>query len=363
MARRSFWMTLGAITLAAGAVAYYVEPDWLPALGPGPTPAATKPVARKPVTVEAAPVSLSTVTEDIQAIGSLEPNESVVVSPEIAGRVLRIRFGEGDRVAAGDVLVELDAAILRAELSKARSDLTLAQANHQRATTLATQGIGTLRERDEAIARLQVEQANVTLAEARLGKTQITSALSGIAGLRAVSVGAYVTPGARIVEIADIDPIKVDFRVPELMLSSLRAGQRVQIAVDALPGRTFEGEIYVVDPIVDQGGRAVRLRARVPNPDGALSPGLFARVRIVIERRENAMLVPESAVFAQGARVFVYRIVDGRAVRSEVALGRRLPGQVEVTGGLDAADTVVTAGHPQLRDGVAVEVIASRPGA
>jgi membrane fusion protein (multidrug efflux system) len=235
--------------------------------------------------------------------------------------------------------------------------------NHQRATTLANQGIGTLRERDEAIARLQVEQANVTLAEARLSKTQITSALSGIAGLRAVSVGAYVTPGARIVEIADIDPIKVDFRVPELMLSSLRAGQRVQIAVDALPGRTFEGEIYVVDPIVDQGGRAVRLRARVPNPDGVLSPGLFARVRIVIERRENAMLVPESAVFAQGARVFVYRIVDGRAVRSEVALGRRLPGQVEVTSGLDAADTVITAGHPQLRDGVAVEVIASRPGA
>lgn len=363
MTRRSFWMTLGAIALAAGAIAYHVEPEWLPALTPGPSAAATKPPAKKPITVEAATVELSTVTDDIQAIGSLQPNESIVVSPEIAGRVERIRFTEGDRVAAGDVLVELDAAILRAELSKARSDLTLAKSNHQRAMTLATQGTGTLRERDEAIARLQVEQANVTLAEARLGKTVIATALSGVVGLRAVSVGAYVTPGAHIVEVADIDPIKVDFRVPELMLESLRTGQAVQITVDALPGRTFDGEIYVIDPIVDEGGRAVRLRARVPNPQGVLSPGLFARVRIVVEQRENAMLVPESAVFAQGAKVFVYRIVDGRAVRAEVELGRRLPGRVEVIGGLDTADTVITAGHQQLRDGAAVEVVAPRSGA
>ena len=368
MARNTFWMALGAATLVAGGIAYYVEPDWLPALAPGhssaaTTPSAVAPAARKPVTVEAAPVTLSTVTEDIQAIGSLQPNESVVVSPEIAGRIERIHFDEGDPVVAGEVLIELDAAILRAELSKARSDLTLAQANHERAIRLATQGTATLRERDEAVSRLQVEQANVTLAQARLDKTRIISALSGVAGLRAVSVGAYVTPGAHIVEIADIDPIKVDFRVPELMLSSLRTGQTVQITVDARPGRSFEGQIYVIDPIVDQGGRAVRLRARVPNPDGVLSPGLFARVRIVVQQRENAMLVPESAVFGQGAKYFVYRIEDGNAMLREVALGRRLPGQVEVVEGLSAADRVVTAGHQQVRDGAPVEIIASRTGA
>ena len=302
------------------------------------------------------------VTEDIRAVGSLQPNESVVVAPEIAGRIAAIRFREGEPVAAGAVLVELDSGILRAELAKARSDLTLAQANHQRAITLANQGIGTLRARDEAVAALQVEQANVALAEARLEKTVVASPFDGLAGLRAVSVGAFVTPGARIVEIADVDPIKVDFRVPELALPALRPGQTVRIDVDALPGRTFDGTIYAIDPIVDPNGRAVRLRARVPNPDGALSPGLFARVRIAVGRREAAILVPESAVFVADGRTLVYRLADGRATLAEVTLGQRLPGRVEVVAGLAAGDIVITAGHQQLRDGLKVEVVRPRAG-
>ena len=302
------------------------------------------------------------VTEDIRAVGSLQPNESVVVAPEIAGRIAAIRFREGEPVAAGAVLVELDSGILRAELAKARSDLTLAQANHQRAITLANQGIGTLRARDEAVAALQVEQANVALAEARLEKTVVASPFDGLAGLRAVSVGAFVTPGARIVEIADVDPIKVDFRVPELALPALRPGQTVRIDVDALPGRTSDGTIYAIDPIVDPNGRAVRLRARVPNPDGALSPGLFARVRIAVGRREAAILVPESAVFVADGRTLVYRLADGRATLAEVTLGQRLPGRVEVVAGLAAGDIVITAGHQQLRDGLKVEVVRPRAG-
>src|SRR3546814_9057306 len=113
------------------------------------------------------------------------------------------------------------------------------------------------------------------------------------------------------------------FRVPELVLSSLRVGQPIRVIVDALPNRTFEGEIYVIDPIVDENGRAVRLRARIPNPDRSLKPGLFARVQIVVERRDNAVLVPESAVFAEGQKRLVYREVDGRAEATEIALGHR----------------------------------------
>jgi membrane fusion protein, multidrug efflux system len=302
------------------------------------------------------------VTEDIRAVGSLQPNESVVVAPEIAGRIAAIRFREGEPVAAGAVLVELDSGILRAELAKARSDLTLAQANHQRAITLANQGIGTLRARDEAVAALQVEQANVALAEARLEKTVVASPFDGLAGLRAVSVGAFVTPGARIVEIAYVDPIKVDFRVPELALPALRPGSASTSMRTVWPGRTFDGTIYAIDPIVDPNGRAVRLRARVPNPDGALSPGLFARVRIAVGRREAAILVPESAVFVADGRTLVYRLADGRATLAEVTLGQRLPGRVEVVAGLAAGDIVITAGHQQLRDGLKVEVVRPRAG-
>jgi len=358
MGRGSFWAALGVAALALGGGAYYY-------LGETFTPGAQIAKAATPAAaraVEAERIAVDTVLEDIRTVGTLRANEAVIVSPEIAGRIHRIRFSEGQEVAAGDVLVELDATILRAELVKTQSDLTLADANLQRAKKLASKGAGTLRAHDEATAAHQAAQANVALAQARLERASITAPLSGIVGLRAVSTGAYVTPGDRLVELADIDPIKVDFRVPELVLSSLRAGLAIRVTVDAVPGRTFEGEIYAIDPIVDANGRAIRLRARVANPDGALFPGLFARVQIVVERRENAVLVPESAVFARGQDRLVYRVVDSRAVLTKIELGQRLPGQVEVIDGLGPDATVITAGHQQVRDGALVEIVDTRPG-
>ena len=314
------------------------------------------------VAVETAPVSVETVVEDIRAFGTLLAEEAVVISPEIAGRIARIHFREADKINAGAVMIELDSEILRAELAKARSDVRLATANYERATTLAKQGTGTLRARDEAAATYQVAQADLALAEARLSKTAITAPFGGVAGLRAVSVGAYVSPGDRIVELASVDPLKVDFRVSETYLPHLRIGLPVRVSLDALPDETFRGEIYAIDPIVDVGGRAIRLRARIPNADGKLSPGLFARIRIIVAERLEALLVPEAAVFQAQGKTFVYRVQDGRAVRTEVAIGQRRPGIVEVQSGLDRAATVVTAGHQVLRDGARVDVVAVSKG-
>jgi membrane fusion protein (multidrug efflux system) len=361
MAKARFWLVLAAVAAAAsGALYYYPNIADRAVLSlakpssartdPPPAPAAT--------VVEAAPGRVATVVDDLQAIGTLRPDVAVTVAPEIAGRIERIRFREGQKVAAGDVLVELDASILRAELAKSRSDLTLARANHTRSVTLAREGMTSLRVRDETLAALETAQAGIALVEARQDKMTIRAPLSGVVGLRSVSVGAYVTPGQAIVELADIDPIKLDFRVPELALSELRSGQAVRVTVDPLPGKVFEGKVYAIDPIVDVSGRAIRLRARIPNPDGQLSPGLFARVEIVVGRRENAILVPESAVFARSKKRFVYRVVDDRARLTEVELGARRPGQVEVRTGLRADDVVISAGHQQVRDGASVEVIS-----
>jgi membrane fusion protein (multidrug efflux system) len=223
--------------------------------------------------------------------------------------------------------------------------------------------MSTQRALDEARAALQAAQADIELAQARLQKATLKAPLSGIVGLRSVSVGAYVTPGERIVELADVDPVKVDFRVQELALSELRRGQPIRVTVDALPGKAFDGEIDAIDPIVDVAGRAIRLRARIPNPRGELSPGLFARVQIVVERREGALLVPESAVFAEGTGRFVYRVREGRAALTAVELGQRRPGQVEIRKGLGRDDVVVTAGHQQLRDGTPVDVLKAGGGA
>ena len=358
MRKAIFWLAFVAIAALLGGAAYHYRQT----TGKNAPLAqvATAP-ARSATAVEVARVTVGTVIEDLRAVGTLRPNEAVTVVSEIAGRVERIAFREGQAVAAGDVLIELDASILRAELAKARSDLTLARANHERAVTLTSRGMSPQRTLDEARAALQAAEANIALAQARLQKATIRAPLSGVVGLRALSTGAYVTPGERIVELADVDPIKVDFRVPELALAALRRGQAIRVSVDALPGKVFEGEIDAIDPIVDVAGRAVRLRARIPNRSGALSPGLFARVQIVVQRRDNALLVPESAVFAQGGKRFVYRVVDGRAALTAVELGQRQPGKVEIRGGLERDAVVITAGHQQVQDGAAVEVANGAP--
>ncbi len=365
MARRALWAVAGLGTLALGAGAYLpvfpLPSGDIPAVSAASAQASGEPREAQATVVEVQQVARDTVVDDIRAVGTLLPNEQVEVSPEIAGRVAAIRFAEGDRVAAGDVLVELDATILRAEMDKARSDLTLAAANRERAVTLASQGTGTLRARDEAIAAHLAAQAEVALAQARLEKTAIAAPFDGTVGLRSVSVGAYVTPGDRLVQLVDLDPIKVDFRVPELALGRLATGQRINVTVDAVPGQSFEGRVYAIDPIVDANGRAVRLRARIDNPERRLSPGLFARVQIVVERRRDSLLIPESAVFAEGQRRLVYRVAEARAELVEVTLGQRRPGQVEVLSGLAADDVVVAAGHQKLRDGAPVEAAPLPP--
>ena len=368
MAKARFWSILAILAVAAAAGVYWYAGrtelttlrDALGSVLARPPVDEVPDVERPLVAVEVADVEVTTIVEELQAVGTLTPDEAVTVAPEIAGRIERIGFREGQKVAAGDVLVELDKAILRAELAKFRSDLTLARANHERMVTLSREGMAARQARDEALAALQSAEAGLALAEARLGKATIRAPLSGVVGLRSVSVGAYVTPGQAIVELADVDPVKLDFRVPELALSELRTGQPIRISVDARPGRSFEGTVYAIDPLVEVAGRAIRLRARIPNPDGELAPGLFARVEVVVGRRENAIVVPESAVFSRGQKRFVYRVVDEHAVLTEVVLGQRRPGRVEVVSGLGKDDTVVRAGQQQLRDGARVEVIGTR---
>lgn len=358
MTRRHFWLSFLAVSLAVGAGAYLLSPS-----NPSPADRATAnasvPAGERSTAVEAQPVTIATVIEDINAVGTLRPNESLFVAPEIAGRVEKIRFDEGEKVKAGAVLIELDASILRAELAKARSDLALTKANYDRASTLASSGNASLRARDETQAAFLAGQANLTLAEARFQKATLTAPLSGVVGLRVVSIGAYVTPGEKIVELSDVDTLKVDFRVPELRRANLKPGQSIMITADAVPGESFDGTIYALDPTVDINGRAIRIRARVPNPDGRLSPGLFARIQIIVDRRDDAVLVPESAIFAEAGKTYVFRIVDGRAQRAEVTVGQRRPGTAEIRSGLNAQDIVVTSGHQRLRNNARVEVLRS----
>lgn len=313
---------------------------------------------RPPSAVEVVKAATGRVADTVEALGTLAADESVSIASEVAGRITAFRFQEGERIESGAVLLELDATIARTELTQSQAALSLAQDVFERNQTLVQRGAGTQVNLEQATAQLATARANVAASAARLEKLTIHAPFRGVVGLRSVSVGTIVQPGQAIATLANIDPIKVDFGVPELFLSAARVGQQVAIAVDAVPGRSFTGEVYAIDPVVDQAGRALRLRARIPNADGTLRPGLFARVSLTTGVRDNAVLVPEQALVAavtgQGQAIYVVR--DDRAALVNVRIGRRSEGGVEILEGVAAGDQVVVAGQLTLRDGAPVRI-------
>src|SRR6185436_10646765 len=163
-----------------------------------------------------------------------------------------------------------------------------------------------------------------------------------------------------IVNLEALDPLKVDFRVPELALSQVKDGQTLQVTLDAIPDRAFDGRVIAINPLIDANGRAVVIRAQVTNRDGKLRPGMFARVRLFTSEARDSAMVPEESLFPVGDDKYVYKVVDGKALRQKVEIGQRRDGKVEVVSGLAADDVVVTEGHLKIRDGAAVKV-ADRP--
>jgi membrane fusion protein (multidrug efflux system) len=313
------------------------------------------------IAVEAAAARGATTTTDIRAIGSIRSDESVQIASEISGRVAEISFVEGGFVKAGSLLVKLDNALAQAEVADAKARYDLAESNNDRAKQLSRTGNVTEKAIDEAAAGFETARAALELQRVRLSKHVIPAPFSGRVGLRKVSPGSFISPGTAIVNLERIKVVKVDFKLPELFLSSVAVGQKVDITVDALPDKMFQGEIYAIDPQVDVNGRALVLRARIPNDDFALRPGLFARVLVKGKQTREVVLVPESAIVPRGGETFVYRIENGKAMETKVKLGERRGAEVEIVEGVAPNAQLVTAGQLKLRDGISVEVIESAP--
>jgi membrane fusion protein, multidrug efflux system len=208
--------------------------------------------------------------------------------------------------------------------------------------------------KDEAENVMRVADATVSLAEAKLTKLTIKAPFSGTVGLRTASLGDYVKDGQDIVNLEKTDSIKVDFKVPELFQSKIKVGQALSVALDALPGQPFTGRVYAVNPQLDTAGRAVVLRAQMDNKSGALKPGMFARVRLNLADTGETVVVPEQAVAMQGEDQIMFKVIDGRAMRTKVEVGQRRDGKVEIVEGVASTDTIVVAGWQRLRDGAAV---------
>ena len=357
--RKALVATLVAASLAAvGGLSYWAGTRSAPAAKAPGAAAATPAKAPPPgVAVEATRVSMVKLPQAIGAVGSLRSDETIIVRPEIAGRVAQIHFREGQHVAKGAVLVRLDDSVQKADLDKARANLVLSKSKLDRAVGLKQQGFVSGQASDEAENLYKVARADVEAMEARVSKATITAPFAGTIGLRQVSLGDYVKEGQDIVNLESLDPLKVDFRVPEMALSQVKSGQTLQITLDAVPDRAFDGHVIAINPLIDAGGRSIVIRAQVSNRDGKLRPGMFARVRLFTSEARESAMVPEEAIFPVGDDKFVWKVVDGKVARQKVEIGQRREGRVEIVSGLGANDVIVTAGHLKIRDGVAVKVV------
>ncbi len=329
------------------------------AAGDGPGGPGGGPPGGMQIPVEAATLTPRPLTASLIATGTLRADESVTLRPEVEGSITRIGFNDGERVAQGQVLFVLDPALANASLREAQAMAEVARTALRRADSMGAKSLISKAEIDKLRGDAAVMDARAASARTRLSKTQIRAPFAGHAGLRDVSVGEFVNSGQALVTVVRLDPIEVDFSLPETQLAQVAVGQKIEIGFDAFRERRFTGEVVAVDPVINPTSRSARVRARIANTDGMLRPGLSARLALNVGEPRSALLLPEQALLQAGDVRFVYTIKDGKAKKVIVQTGRRLPGEIEIVSGLMEGDQVITAGQakPMMHEGAAVVVV------
>ena len=317
-------------------------------------PATAAPV-KKTLRVRAHRVAPMPLTERLATTGTVRANEEVDIVSEISGKISDIHFREGSPVTAGQLLLKIEDSELLADRQRALYRVELAERAEARQKQLLDDGVISSETHDVALGQLNVLRAELQLIEAQLLKTEIRAPFSGIIGLRWVSPGSYLSSQTRIASLNDLDPVKLDFTVPERYSALMRVGDEVSFAVEGFE-RTFAGTIFAVEPSVDAASRSQRVRARCPNTDGALIPGAFANVDLVLRSISDALTVPSIAVIPElgGKKVFVFE--DGAAQPRSVETGIRSKSAVQITSGLAQGDVVIVSGILQLQPGLPVEI-------
>jgi membrane fusion protein (multidrug efflux system) len=328
--------------------------------GCGPEGAEARPEGDdKAVTVELTRIEPETLRDVATFSGQLDAEYSVVIKPETDGVIDSVAFAEGQKVEKGAVLFRLDREEQAARLREALANLALAKEVYERTRKLATRDAVSLAQKDRAVAELEVAQARVDLAQLALDRTEIRAPFDGVLGIRLVDPGDRVTDETPLVQIDAIERLQVSFGITEQGVAFAHRGAPIQIRVLPYPGETFPGEVFFVSPTLDPAARRLILKAWVPNEDGRLRPGLFADVDLEIGRRENALLVPESAVVFDRQGTFVWRAEDDETARRvPIEVGLRKNGRVEVTMGLRPGDAVVTAGTHKVSEGRKLQAAA-----
>ena len=346
------------VLVATGGGAWYYK-DRLPFRAAPAANTGGGPMARA-IPVEVAPARSGEVTVTVEAVGTLRANEAVIITSKVRGLITKIAFKEGQKVKAGAVLVEMDASELRADLAEMRAERNNARRLLDRARRLLEKRNVSEARVEVLMGELEAAEARVRADEARLADYVVRTPFSGRLGLRRVSLGALVEPGDEITTLDDVTPIKVDFQVPETALGRLIPGQSINARSAAQPDRTFTGKVVTIGSRVDPVTRSVEVRGEIANDDEFLKPGMFLTVSLIVEIRSGVVLIPEEAVVSLGSSHFVFAVEGGKAVRTEVELGQRLPGEVEVRSGLEPGILVIIGGLQKVRTGVPVQLLVPK---
>ena len=296
----------------------------------------------------------------LEAIGSITPTRGVVVSAEVPGIVREIYFDSGQHVDEGELLVELDVDVDRAELQALQADRRLAEITRNRVSQIVSDNLGPRSELDEAQAKLDRTEAEIAAKQAMIQKKSIRTPFAGELGIRIINPGQYLAPGDEIVQLVGLDPIYAEYALPERYLAELHVGQKVTVRVQAYPETVFEGSIYAISPSIQTASRSVRIRALLENSDRRLRPGMFAEVDTLLEERDRVLTLPERAVTYNpyGESVFVVNEADGTktVALTQIKTGQVRDGRIEIVSGLDEGTEVVSDGHNKLRNGQAISV-------
>jgi membrane fusion protein (multidrug efflux system) len=315
--------------------------------------------------VEAEKVRRGSIVKRITVIGTLIAEQKVVIRPEVSGKITKILFSGGTAVEAGAPLIEIDPRVFAAKVKELEARFELAKTENARHSKLAERSAGPVKILEKSVADLKGAEAQLDMARIELANTIIRAPFAGVVGLKDVSVGMFVDPRSEVLTLVDVDPIVLDFRLPASYLKVISVGQQVNVLVDGFENKVFKATISAIDAKVDPNAHSLAVRASIPNERGLLKPGLFARVKIVVGAKDDALLVPESCVLSRGEEEFVYRVVEvpfegvvaPRAMKTFVTTGLSESGSMEIVKGLKEGELVITVGQTKIRPGYPVRVV------
>ncbi len=307
--------------------------------------------------VVTAVAEMQPLVDQIQALGTARANESIEIRPRISSLVEKIWFEEGQLVSAGDLLVDLESSEIVAGLALAEASLSESRSLYERSKSLASTQAISASNLDQLLAQVQVNEAQVEAARARLANSKIRAQFDGRVGLRRVSPGSFVNNQTVITTLDDVSSIKLDFSVPETFLTAVSEGMAIQARSIVYPDRVFAGTVTSVDTRLDPVSRAVQVRAVLPNDDALLKPGMFMTIDLQRDRGD-VLVIPEQALVPEGTSQFVFVVVDGTVEKREVRILRRVPGLAVIAEGLEAGEHVISEGTGKVRHGSQIEDLA-----